>query len=246
MKVPIWAADLASRFWTAAGQSEPFPRKLRGAIAWALPDVTIVSLPNLRIASVAHWLETRKIPCRIEAVDRSLHGMLATVGGCAFIFLDSVDDEDECRFTLAHELAHYLRDEWRHRERVRRHLGDAGVAVRDGKHLPTDRQRIVAGVVKLPLECRVHLLKRLPDGRATDTAVPIAESDADRLAFELLAPAAHVAQGGAGELPSVDRPDWLRRTYALPAWAAERYAQLLNPEPASESRIGWLERALRR
>jgi hypothetical protein len=244
VNVPIWAADLASRFWIAAGRTESFPRKLRGAIAWALPDVTVVSLSDLRVAAVVRWLDARKVSCRIDAVDRPLHGMLATVGGCGFIFLDSEDGEDERRFTLAHELAHYLRDEWRHRERVRRHLGESGVAVLEGKRLPTDEERLLGALEGLPLDCRTHLLERLPDGRPTDAAVPIAERDADRLAFELLAPAAHVAQSSIAALPRTERPAALRQRYGLPDWAAGRYAQLLDPEPRSASRVGWLRQAL--
>jgi hypothetical protein len=71
------------------------------------------------------------------------------------------------------------------------------------------------------------------DGRITDAAIARAEVDADRLAFELLAPESDV-------LPRVERiPERERREaveallqerYGLPATPATHYATLLVPE----------------
>ena len=122
MKVPVWAAELAAAFWKTVGEPEPFPRSLRNAIARAVP-LTIVSLPNLGIESASHWLNRVEVPCRIESADRPLHGMLVTYRGVGFVFLNGADDEDEQRYSLAHELSHYLRDYWQPRQRVQRFRG---------------------------------------------------------------------------------------------------------------------------
>ena len=45
----------AERFWTAAGEPEPFPRRLEDSIALALP-VMVARLPRLGLFSAERWL----------------------------------------------------------------------------------------------------------------------------------------------------------------------------------------------
>lgn len=48
MSAPFWVYELAAAFWAAVGEEEDFPRRLRPAIARALP-LTVVSLSRLRV-----------------------------------------------------------------------------------------------------------------------------------------------------------------------------------------------------
>ena len=61
----------AERFWTAAGEPEPFPRRLEDSIALALP-VMVARLPRLGLFSAERWLGRHgpSIPLRMGGVRR--------------------------------------------------------------------------------------------------------------------------------------------------------------------------------
>src|SRR5947209_7799628 len=108
MITPFWVQELASAFWAEAGD-EAFPRSLRAPMARALP-LSIVSLPDLRVRHIDGWLRRQSVLCALEAHDRALRACLVAFRGHGLIFLDGGDPLDEQRFSLAHELAHFLRD----------------------------------------------------------------------------------------------------------------------------------------
>ena len=101
--------EAEGRFWAAAGGPTAPPRDLQGAISLALP-VTTVTLPALALGRIERWLLARGIEHRFDSRDRRLRGCLVATGGYGFIFVDGADPEDERRFTLAHETAHFLLD----------------------------------------------------------------------------------------------------------------------------------------
>ena len=72
--------------------------------------------------------------------------------------IDAADPEDEQRFTLAHELAHFLRDYWRPRQMAQQRLGAEAVAILDGKRPPTPQERLAALLREVPLGFHVHLI----------------------------------------------------------------------------------------
>src|SRR5207248_1718082 len=111
VRVLVWAAELARAFWAEVGADEPFPRKLRDPIR-AMP-LTLEAIPILTAAAACGWLERNGITHGFSGRDRPLRGCLTASGGYGIIFLDAADPEDEQRFTLAHEVAHFLRDYWR-------------------------------------------------------------------------------------------------------------------------------------
>jgi hypothetical protein len=53
-------AARAASFWDQAGITEPFPRTLERAVAWALP-LAVVKLPRLGLLELRNWLEQRNI-----------------------------------------------------------------------------------------------------------------------------------------------------------------------------------------
>lgn len=236
MTRPAWVLSVAEAFWREAGASEPFPRALRGPIADALP-VAIVLLPRLRLRGVDDWLLGQAIRCALGAVDRPLRACLVARRGQGLIFLDGTDPPDEQRFSLAHELAHYLRDYWLPRREAVARLGPPILAVLDGERPPGAEERIDALVARVPLGLHVHLLGRDPGG-AADPAVARAERDADLLACELLAPAEVVLRALPGDDPQARRAaatDRLRDQFGLPQAQAARYAATLIPQPAPMS-----------
>jgi hypothetical protein len=158
-------ARQAKQFWDQVGYVEPFPRSLERAVLWALP-LGIVKLPRLGLSAMRSWLCRRGIDVYPGAPDRPLHGCLIARGGQGFVFLDGCDADDERRFSLAHEVAHFLRDYLGPRQRALDALGDGIADVLDGQREPTVDERL-AGVLRgARLGMFTHLLERGP-GRSS-------------------------------------------------------------------------------
>jgi hypothetical protein len=225
--VPLWVAELADAFWEAAGMRESFPRALRRPIARAL-QMVIISLPQLRLRHVLDWLRRHDVGCPCTAPDRRLHACLAAWRGWGYVFLDGTDPEDEQRLSLAHELAHFLRHYWRPRCAARRNLGEPILEVLDGRRPPTQAERVHALLASTPIGFHLHLLDRDSAGGFPAGTVQAAEEEADRLAYELLAPADVVLHRG-GPLRGRALAELLRIDFGLPAAHALRYGDHLFP-----------------
>lgn len=228
MTAPFWAIELSEHFWAGAGELEAFPRSLRRSIAMALP-VALVLMPRLRLAAVQEWLRSRGMVCEIAAGERPLRACLIARYGHGIIFLDGMDAEDEQRFSLAHELAHFLLHYQRPRQRVAESLGERALEVLDGERQPTKDERIQALLIGVKIGFFVHLMNRTAN--ESKDSIGVAERNADLLALELLAPSETVleqlpmqAHGSAKLLAE----QLLIRTYGLPPSVAARYAEILT------------------
>jgi Zn-dependent peptidase ImmA (M78 family) len=231
MSVPQWAAELTRAFWVEAGMTEPFPRTLRRPVARALP-VSIVLLPRLRLDGVHTWLRENGVPCLCDERDRPLRACLAARRGIGLIFLDGTDGEEEQRFSLAHEVAHFLRHYRHPRQRACQRLGEQVAEVFDGERAPTEQERVHALLRSIPLEFHLHLMRRGPRCEVVNAAAARAEEEADLLAYELLAPAADVlrrigmVQGVAGRVRLTAA---LQSDFGLPTEQAADYSRRLLP-----------------
>ena len=108
MSLPVWCAELAASFWKRAGPPPPFPRDLRRAVG--VVTLCVVDLDGVTVAGVMRWFDRTGIPIRIDEPDRQLRACLVARHGEGYTFLDARDDPAERRFSLAHELGHFLRD----------------------------------------------------------------------------------------------------------------------------------------
>lgn len=225
---PVWVLDLAGRFWADAGGPPPFPRDL-GPLAPFAVSLMVLERPGLRVKSVVDYLSPKGVPIRFGEPDRPLRAALYCWTGKGYVFLDPADPPAERRFSFAHELAHFLRDYAAPRRQVERALGPAALDVLDGIREPTADERLHAVLRTRPLTPHCHFMSRDPAGRPKGEDEQRAEADADRLAFELLAPAGCFRD--ATDPAEVERR--LTAEFGLPASVASGYARLLLPSPVS-------------
>lgn len=241
--------DAAARFWADAGAEEPFPRSLETSIAFSLP-ILIGRMPRLGVFSAEQ--ELRRLvggaaPTHLRIAngpDRRLRACMVAAAGNAVILLDAADDPDEQRFSLAHELAHFLLDYWQPRARIAQRLGQHGQQVFDGLRTASSTDRIDATLAGVRLDVAVHLMQRGVDG-IVDAAVAEAERRADLLAFELLAPEATAVALLAAEGTHAERiaqsAEAMHRVFGLPYAASELYARRLLHDRVPQGRWrAWL------
>ena len=207
-----------------------FPRDLAAAIPVQLP-VSIVELQRLSTGSVQSWLHDRGVPHDLQG-NRRLHGGLVAHAGAAIVFLDARDDQDERRFTLAHETAHVIHDHLVPRARALRALGDSIRPVLDGERKPSREEELSAVLAHVPLGVQVHLMARTQRGSIFTWEVEESERRADRLALELIAPHAVFSR----EL-GLHGPRALSERFGLPPEVAESYADLVQRRTRRRPRL---------
>jgi hypothetical protein len=225
MSVPAWVVQQAAEFWEQVGEQEPFPRRLRQAIAGSMP-LSVVLLARPSIDAIQEWLCRNGIECRIDVPNRSLRAGLVARFGHGVAFVDGGDPEDEQRFSLAHELAHFLQDYLAPRIRTKRKVGGAALEVLDGLRPATASERLHALLGRAEIGFHVHLLDRTPAGPRAPVAA--AEERADLLAYELLAPAGAVFASVEAPTPAAIA-EVLRSQYGLPEAQSIDYSRRLMP-----------------
>lgn len=185
---PFLIENTAQEFWTLAEAVSSFslPRDIKMAIILALP-LELYEVDKLRVGHVLDWTRRVRINHSIRGRDRRLHGCLLAHRGKGTIFFDASDSEAEQRFTLAHELAHFLLDYLYPRQRALTVLGDSILPVLDGERAPAMEERLHAVLSAVPLGVMSHVMERPDDGLPTTFVITL-EDRADRLALELLAP----------------------------------------------------------
>jgi hypothetical protein len=184
-------------------------------------------MPQLTIASATSFLARAGIRVPHHWEDRPLRGLLAADQGNGFILIDADDDDAERRVTLAHELAHFLRDYLDPRQRAANRLGPAINEVFDGVRAATFDERLAAALRGVTVGCHFHLLAR--EIICPSAIIRDAEAAADRLAFELLAPFDAVAMQAPTDPASLATR--LVTEFGLPPQAARNYAAILLPSP---------------
>jgi hypothetical protein len=219
--------QIADSFWGQATEIEPFPRSLERAILLALP-VAIIKLPHLALGTIETWLRHRQIEYSFNCSSRFVRGCLICYGGKGFIFCDGTDRSDEIRLTLAHETSHFLVDYWYPRQKALNKFGATILDVFDGIREPTITERIQAVFESTKIGVVTNLMDRQDAGEATWAV----EDKADKIAFELLAPANDVLKtSDFSETKYSQRFQGLLKRlvnlYGLPVHAATAYSGAL-------------------
>jgi len=222
---PVWVHELAAGFWVDVGEPPPFPRDLRAACAF-VPDLHIVEVPDLTTARAAEAFTKFNVPFAPARAARAFHGCFGASHGVGVILFDPTDPADERRFTLAHELAHFLRDFRAPRARVIKRLGTSILPVLNGARPATPDERLSGALRGVALGAKARYLARDGWGRVTDEDARDAEAAADRLAYELMAPYDAVNPDSFPSRAALVAQ--LISAYGLPAPAAAGYAALLG------------------
>lgn len=241
----VLVARLCEEFWQRSGETAGLPRNLEPAIAFALP-LSVTRLPALWADDVQRWLDQHGLAADVGP-RRQLHACLIAARGNGHILLDGRDDAAQQRFSIAHEVGHFLLHCWEPRQRLLATLGPALLPVLNGERPPDTRERSEAILAGLALGTDLHLMQRGVSGTICGSTA-VAECDADELALELLAPEAAVL----GMLPSIaaGRPYrerehaaelLLRNSFGLPNPVAARYGRrLLRLQSGGRSVHEWL------
>ncbi|WP_338865484.1 ImmA/IrrE family metallo-endopeptidase [Myxococcus stipitatus] len=202
-----------------------FPRNLASEVERRL-GVTLVARPQLTSDSVRDWLAQRHFRHRVAETSRRLFGCMVARRGRAVLFLDSTDSLDEQRFTLAHEVAHFVLDHLLPRRWALSVFGESIRPVLDKTRSPTPAEKLSSHFSQIPIGIQVKLMERGPSGAIRSTQVLHSERRADRLAYELLAPST-LAQETLGDRPEEEGALELAGRFGLTHSAAREYAQML-------------------
>lgn len=225
-----WLIDAASQLW-ADSEPKRYPRDLELSILWTLP-LGLVSVPALSTASLSKWLSARKVPWPMDHTDRPLRSCLLVFGGAGLIFLDQDDDEAETRLSLAHEVAHFLRDYLSPRAAIEQRA-PALLDVIDGIRDATTDDEVDALLAHVELGFFSHLFTRTSVGDYAHRGQVAHEDAAARLAWHLLAPVEDVIARTTGAAPD-ELVSVLVRDFGFPEHAASdygRYLARLAPQP---------------
>ena len=224
---------LAQWFWSRVPERGAYPRNLAAPVSWSLP-LAIVTLPHLGIAKLRVWLDENGIQPLVEHADRPLRACLVASYGTGFVFLDGTDPEDERRFSLAHEIAHFIVDYLRPRTDALGAFGDTILPVLDGERAPTVEERLSSVLRGLKLGVYDHLMSRSESGAVENGNILRIEDNADRLALEILAPRKLVQSKIRSDETSQEICDLLVNHFGLPITIAEQYARILTPRRAQK------------
>ncbi len=239
--------DWAERFWLLAGQSEAFPRTLETSVLRALPLI-IVKLPRLDGEAINEYAKLRGLNLSCQSTSRALRGCLLAKSGSGIVFLEGADPPDELRFTLAHEVAHFLLDHLHPRHQIINALGSDIQDVLDGLREPSPQEQMNAMLKGVAFGRFEHFMDRQTDGKIASRETLLAEDRADRLALELLAPLQCVEESltakaatfrDVNAIPLVKQI--LREEYGLPRDVARNYARFFVTEQTPPPTFGdWL------
>ncbi|GHG84868.1 ImmA/IrrE family metallo-endopeptidase [Comamonas sp. JC664] len=215
----------------ASGLAHPtsFPRDLESDTEDAFPEiVTPVVLKGLTSATVASWFTQMciDIDYPVPTTPRRFRGCMVANKGRAFLFRDRNDKEDEQLFTLAHEVSHFVLDHMLPRARALKKYGPSFLPVLDALRPPTHAEQLALALDQFPIGIQMELMERDDSGFIQSGNVVQAERRADRLAFELLAPA-DIAYPYIKSLDEERGPAQLATLFGMPLQQAQTYAQML-------------------
>ena len=237
----------ASWFWKRAGGRSAPPVDIGYAATCALA-IGIRPINGLTTSTATGHLENIGFLCADGLDERELHGCIAVGPRGAMILVEMRDDDSQQRFTIAHEVSHYILEVHRHHRRAAQQMGQDYVDILYGARTAAPSERIDAWLNNVRSSAITHFMDRDPNGSYGCGNTLEAECSADRLAIEILAPRAEMARvaSDCGKLPFRNLADATRRIaeqrFGLPGAVAAPYAGRiawgLTGGPSTAERFG--------
>lgn len=218
------AADFRGRY--------AFDPRRKGALTNATAQVDrllVKYIRNLTRRGIEAWLNRSQIKVHLPMPDQALYGFLYVQNEMVIIFLEADADPKERKFTLAHELAHYLLEYVWPQQQAIRVLGQGAASLFSKRRLPDLKERVWGTLHDLPLYPRKDLLSNKQMDAAGRLALAAAENNADMLAFELMAPfelLRSCEQQGNHRATFMYIHNLLQTVFDFPPTQAQIYAQL--------------------
>lgn len=178
---------ISSQFWKNSGLKLSCPRPIEEAVIRNFP-VSIVKLRSLSYESLNKWLTDRDLAGVLPHYTGSLLGGIFAFKGDAFLFVDAKLPSYEMRYTIAHEVGHFLFDYHYKRQKAKATVGEKAEEILDGTRRATLGERVDAILLGVDLRPYYHLHSEQNCISITRGQIETAEDNADYLADELIAP----------------------------------------------------------
>ncbi|WP_308620298.1 ImmA/IrrE family metallo-endopeptidase [uncultured Desulfovibrio sp.] len=195
-------ATLAADFWEKSGLEYNPPCNIVEATRRATP-LAIIPLPALCTSILQNWLGKRSIFISPIYKNRPLHACLVSRKGAGLLFFNSDDSPEEQRFSIAHEVAHFILDYLLPRERAVASMGEKILPVLDGEREATPDERFDALWGDVCLGTYNHLFVRGEGGGFLHYSAKRSEIEADNLALEIVAPTKLLSPFSINHVPMV-------------------------------------------
>ena len=238
----------AGWFWRRVGGGKDFPADI-GYAAMSALEVYVEEIEGLTTLTASSYAGCVGIRNACGFSERGLRGCLVVRRRGALILVERSDDEAEKRFTIAHEVAHYILEVRRHRERAAERMGRDFSDVLYGPRKATPTERIDAWLNDVRPDKILHFMDRAPGGGYGCARTMDAECVADDLALEILAPRSDMkeALSSLGRMGFTETLSAARRIaekrYGLPGAIAGVYAsravRQLKGGPSTAERFGF-------
>ncbi|WP_052518785.1 ImmA/IrrE family metallo-endopeptidase [Archangium violaceum] len=212
--------------------SSPSLSELSKKISMVLP-IRLLAMPGLTCGMARDWLDAKgREHGGLPRTSRRLHGCMVAHAGWGALFYDARDEALQQRFTLVHEVAHFVLDHHLPRARAFRSLGEEISPALDEPRDAAPHESLFLTLQRIPSGAQVRFIERNVSGDPCTGKAMESELRADRLTYELLAPARE-ALPLVRDLGRQEAERELASRFGLPMREARTYVRLLLArEPA--------------
>ncbi len=224
---------IAREFWSTINPEYRDNFDILGAVEASL-TINLIKIQDLGLRKIEDWSKARNISVKIDANDRNVHGILFITDGTVLMFVEEEGDEIQQRFTIAHEVSHFLLDYKIPRERALLEFGTEIEEVLNGNLEATHSQLVTSMIKGINLEPYSFLIEKTGNGSFLSWSNFNAENEADYLALELLAPRAKIINETVSSARRLTYSQFTKKSqeilidkYRIPSEVARQYASEL-------------------